>query len=81
MPWRENSAPAGRAPRAYVFDAPAGNGIADPDVDETTRIEFAIAGVEPGTYLVRVLVGGAESLLTFDAGTGAYDGPTVVVPP
>ncbi len=76
----ERNAPAGSEPHAYVFDAPPSNGIANPGVDDTARIEFVIADVDAATYLVRVLVGGAESLLTVD-GAGRYDGPTVVVPP
>ena len=36
------------------------------DADSTDTVIFAIAGVAPGTYLVRVQVDGAESILTVD---------------
>jgi hypothetical protein len=76
----ELDAPATRAPHAYVFDAPAQNGIADPLVTETDRIDFPVAGVEPATYLVRVLVDGAESELGTHPVTRRFDRPTVDVP-
>ncbi len=70
--------------RAYSFRAPADNGITDPLVDETDRVTFAISGVEPDTYLVRVRVSGAENVLEASAGgspaLGYYTGPTVDVP-
>jgi Pvc16 N-terminal domain len=43
------------------------------------EIDFEVPGVTAGTYLVRVQVDGAESLLVSDA-TGAYVSPQVVVP-
>jgi hypothetical protein len=58
--------PADRAACAYSFKAPPDNGIEDEDVDETASINFSITGVEPGDYLVRVQVDGAESPLTVD---------------
>lgn len=67
-----------RDPFAYSFEAPSNNGITDPTVEETTSITFAIADVEPGEYLVRVQVGGAESVLQTTA--GAYTDPTVTIP-
>ena len=69
--------PAPRAPRAYSFHAPTGNGIVDPNT-ETTSVAIPFDRVEPGTYLVRVHIDGAESLLTADA-TGKYIGPSVTV--
>ena len=75
----EHNPPANRAPFAYSFEAPEANGIGDPTVATTNRILFAMAGVEPGDYLVRVQVGGAESLLGVDAG-GSYNQPLVSVP-
>lgn len=75
----ELGAPVNRPPRAYSFPAPANNGIADETVTSTTTISFAIAGVEPGNYLVRIQVAGAESLLTTD-GDGNYNGPQVTSP-
>ena len=62
----ELNPPADRAPRAYSFKAPPDNGIEDEDVDETASITFPVTGVEPGEYLVRVQVDGAESPLTVD---------------
>jgi hypothetical protein len=65
----------GRFP-AYMFRAP------DPapgDVDAAvTSRSFAIAGVTPGPYLVRVIIDGAESQLISNA-TG-YSGPRATVP-
>lgn len=75
----ELGAPVNRPPRAYSFPAPANNGIADETVTSTTTISFAIAGVEPGNYLVRIQVAGAESLLTTD-GDRNYNGPQVTSP-
>lgn len=62
--------------RAYVFVAPDPPPTA-PDSDTATR-DFAIRGVLPGTYLVRVAIDGAESALT--AGPAGYDGPVLAVP-
>lgn len=67
----ELNPPADRAPRAYSFKAPRDNGIEDEDVDETASITFSITGVEPGEYLVRVQVDGAESPLTVDTDSGS----------
>jgi hypothetical protein len=72
------AAPPGTAARTYAFDAPSRDLPAAPD--ETTTIIVPISGVVPDTYLVRVQVDGAESPLGFDAGTGAYNTPTVAVP-
>ena len=82
----EPSPPTDREPHAYSFEAPADNGITDPLIDETTQITFAISGVEPDTYLVRVQVNGAENVLEVDTTEppgptfGFYIGPTAVVP-
>lgn len=46
--------------------------------DTNDTIPFTITGVVPGTYLVRIQVDGAESLLSFDA-NGRYDKPQVVI--
>ncbi len=74
-------------PLAYSFKAPAGGaGVsppsASPPAATTTRIIFEISGVEPGTYLVRVRVSGAESVLQTGGSPtpGTYIGPTVDVP-
>lgn len=75
----ELSAPINRPPRAYSFPAPANNGITDETVESTTAILFPIADVEPGNYLVRVQVAGAESLLTTDDDDN-YNAPQVTIP-
>ncbi len=54
--------------QAYQFEAPALNGIPENSSQESTdRITFPFKDVAVGTYLVRVQVDGAESLLTFAA--------------
>jgi Pvc16 N-terminal domain len=70
--------PSDRPARAYTFSAPPRNEPTDPD--ETNSITVPISGVEPGTYLVRVQVDGAESPLGFDEATGQYDSPQVTLP-
>lgn len=70
--------PVGEAGRAFAFPAPAANGIVAP-ATETGTITFAAPGVVPGTYLVRLQVDGAESVLQVDAG-GKFDQPQVVIP-
>ena len=70
--------PSDRPARAYTFSAPPRNEPTDPD--ETNSITVSISGVEPGTYLVRVQVDGAESPLGFDEATGQYDSPQVTLP-
>lgn len=75
----QSNAPAGQTPRAYSFPAPIHNGIADPTVESTGAITFVIGDVEPGNYLVRVQVAGAESILQTDVG-GIYNAPTVTIP-
>ena len=47
---------------------------------DSPSIVINIANVPTGTYLVRVQVDGAESQLTFNAGTHALQGPTVPMP-
>ncbi|HEU4730654.1 MAG TPA: DUF4255 domain-containing protein [Kofleriaceae bacterium] len=63
---------------SYAFEAPSRDVPAAPD--ETATIVVPISGVAAGTYLVRVQVDGAQSPLGFDAGTGAYNSPTVAIP-
>jgi hypothetical protein len=70
--------PSDRPARTYAFSAPPRNEPTDPD--ETNSITVPISGVEPGTYLVRVQVDGAESPLEFDEATGQYDSPQVTLP-
>jgi hypothetical protein len=71
----ERHPPAGRPPRSYVVERPAGQ----PDDPETSEeIAFPVSGVEAGEYVVRVRVDGAESLLEVDA-SGEYDSPEVEI--
>jgi len=70
--------PAGAAPEAYAFEAPSRNRPAEPAT--TTQLAVPVSGVEPGSYLVRVQVDGAESAVGFDAGTGRFDSPAVTLP-
>jgi hypothetical protein len=78
----EADPPPDRMARAYSFKAPRDNGIEAEDVDETTSITFPVSGVEPGDYLVRVQVDGAESPLETapDPANPVYVGPTVTIP-
>jgi hypothetical protein len=70
--------PSDQAARAFRFDAPPDNGITDPSVADTPTISFSTSGVEPGVYLARVQVDGAESPLEVDA-DGRYDEPQVTI--
>ncbi|MEA3335574.1 MAG: DUF4255 domain-containing protein [Chloroflexota bacterium] len=74
----EFNPPASRQARAYSFNAPQDNGIADPLQADTGSIVFPISFVAPADYLVRVQVDGAESPLTVD-GTGQYALPRITV--
>lgn len=70
--------PPGVRGSAFSFAAPSKNDIVSP-ATETSSIDFIISGVPSGTYLVRVQVDGAESLLDVDA-TGQFDKPKIVIP-
>lgn len=59
-------------PQAYTF-------VAKPLDAASSSITIPVSGVKAATYLVRILVDGASSQLTVDAGTGAFTGPTVVI--
>lgn len=74
----EFNAPEGRPARAYVFDAPLVNGIANPAQTEAASIAFGVSRVFPGVYLTRVQVDGAESPLTADI-SGRYSAPQVTI--
>ncbi|MCU0500447.1 MAG: DUF4255 domain-containing protein [Anaerolineae bacterium] len=74
----EFNAPEGRPARAYAFDAPLANGIANPAQTETASIAFGVSRVFPGPYLVRVQVDGAESPLSSDV-SGRYNAPQVTI--
>lgn len=73
----EFNPPADRAARAYSFNAPSDNGISG-TATETDSINIAFEKVVAGTYLVRVQVNGAESLLDVD-GSGKYTSPQVTI--
>jgi hypothetical protein len=47
---------------------------------DTNQVVLHIDGVPTGTYLARVQVDGAESLLTYDTGTNQFTKPTVNMP-
>ncbi len=53
---------------------------AEPRTTDTDTLDFDISEVITGDYLVRVEVGGAESMLDFDTLTGVYDEPSVSIP-
>lgn len=53
---------------------------AEPRTTDTDTIDFDLTDVVTGDYLVRVEVGGAESMLDFDTATGVYDEPSVSIP-
>ncbi|WP_220452358.1 hypothetical protein, partial [Calidithermus roseus] len=70
---------------AYSFPAPPHNGIGDPNQPDTDKISFTLSGVEPGDYLVRAQVDGAQSPLTRDLNPasptfGLYVQPQVNLP-
>jgi hypothetical protein len=60
--------------RSYRFESPAG----DASSRSRTRLRIAVEGVAGGSYLVRVTVDGAASLMTEDA-RGRYNGPLVSI--
>ncbi len=55
----ELAVPAGRPPRAYAFEAPSRDTEGAPDTVDSLAV--TTAGIEDGTYLVRVSVDGAVS--------------------
>jgi hypothetical protein len=63
--------------RAYALPAPL-------RADDADAVQVPVAGVEPGTYLVRIQVAGAESLLQPDPSPGPNQGryvlPTLTIP-
>ena len=79
-----NERPAASSPpielpplRAYSFVVPPRPQGSPPG--PTSQLNIPIAGVNPGAYLVRVRVDGAESLLSADA-SGYYASPVVNIP-
>jgi hypothetical protein len=73
----EFNPPSSRRAYAYSFPAPPDNGITDPTIPDTATIRFPFRNILPGSYLVRVQVDGAESVLTMAA--GLYANPQVTV--
>jgi hypothetical protein len=65
---------------SYTFVAPSRIPLSPPTtpVGDTDSITFAIRGVKPGAYLVRVQVDGSDSSLDFAA--GQFVGPLVTIP-
>jgi hypothetical protein len=63
--------------RAYTFFAPASNGAPD-GVADVPDVRVPFTGVVPGTYLVRVQVDGAESVLATNP-SGLFVSPSVVI--
>jgi hypothetical protein len=79
----EFQAPANRAARSFIFNAPPDNGIPS-NQQETAAIVFDVADVTGGDYLVRVQVDGAESPLERDLVNGSptfnqFIGPRVTI--
>jgi len=72
----EHRPPPSRAARAYAFSRPVPDPGA-PEASTTVVVPVPAHGVSPGTYLVRVQVDGAQSLLTPGA-DGQFDGPRTV---
>ena len=73
----EVAPPAGRAARAIALAAPDGNGVPE-GATETSAITFPFTRVPSGSYVLRLSVDGAESLLSKD-GNGRYALPAVTL--
>jgi hypothetical protein len=72
----ERHPPADRAARAYAFTAP----LPGPDAPQTAdHVTVTVTGAAPGTYLVRLQVDGAQSVLTTGP-DGRFDAPSVMIP-
>jgi hypothetical protein len=73
--------PPGSLPQAFSFQAPPGNGLANPGDTETNTVVIAykIRKEHEGDYLVRAGVDGAQSDLEMDTATGKYNGPLVAL--
>jgi hypothetical protein len=72
----EFNPPAGRPSRAYSFPSPPLGELPPRGVAVTLRFPFQ--GVRPASYLLRVQVDGAESLLGTDA-SGRFNSPQVTI--
>ena len=84
-----NEFDAAGTPHAYSIKAPDNNGITLDGVTATASITFSLSGVEPGDYLLRVQVDGAESPLqvgydplvpSYDPSNPKYISPQVNIP-
>jgi hypothetical protein len=62
---------------AYTFEAPS-MALVSPPLP-TPSLTIPITEVAPGTYVARIQVDGAESLLTTDA-DGVYNSPQLTIP-
>ncbi len=71
-----SSPPSATLPRAFSFTAPSRTEVSPPG--PVADVEFCVTGATPGTYLVRVLVDGAESPLTADS-SGLFSSPSVTI--
>jgi hypothetical protein len=74
--------PVSGIPNSYALKAPDNNGITSDIVMETDSIIFSVDGVEPGNYLLRIQVDGAESPLEVspDPLDPKYISPQVSIP-
>jgi hypothetical protein len=74
--------PAVRVARAYSFSAPAAPLLSPPSLsppEAADTIAFPVERVFAGTYLVRLQVDGAQSVLATDPG-GQFDSPRITIP-
>lgn len=72
----EHDPPADRPPRSYSFAGPP-RGEDEPEESGSMRIRPN--RVQPGTYLARLQVDGAESMLRYNEESGSYDEPRVTI--
>ena len=63
--------------KAYSLPAQSTPAPVPNEIDPTV---FGTAGVDAGTYVMRIQVDGAESRLGVDATTGLFNSPTIVIP-
>lgn len=73
----EKNPPASRPARGYSFLALEANGVVAPATD-AAAVDFTFTDVAAGTYLVRVAVDGADSVLVAD-GTGKFATPELTI--
>lgn len=77
----ELNPPNTRPALAYTFKAPFGHQLSPPlsPPELTENLSVPVSGVKAATYLVRVQVDGAESVLGTNGG-GQFNSPTVTIP-